>query len=274
MSTNESTERNANYGRIISFTRRGSRLGDKWQNLMTEHGSDYVIDFPQGSAMTTIAEDAFIDLAKEFGRQAPIVVEVGPGSGEQLISYAKAHPDWNFLALEAWAPGVARCVAAAVRESVTNVRLMEVDAAQALPIIFRTDVENPNPRANQVWTFFPDPWRKARHHKRRIVNPRFAAAVADVLEPHGFWRLATDWDNYAWQMRDVVNDSPYFDNEYFGQNADPNDEGEYVGGFAPRWHGRIMTRFESRGIEAGRTIHDICGTRNSAPVTAQSEEDR
>lgn len=274
MSASETTDRNANYGRIISFTRRGSRLGDKWESLMAEHGADYVIDFPKGIAMTTIAEDAFVDLAKEFGRQAPVVVEVGPGSGEQLISFAKTHPDWNFLALEAWSPGVARCVAAAVREGVTNVRIMEVDAAQALPVLFRTDVEQPNSRATQLWTFFPDPWRKARHHKRRIVNPRFAAAVAGVLEPGGTWRLATDWDNYAWQMRDVVNDCPYFDNDYLGQNPDANDEGEHDGGFAPRWSGRVMTRFESRGIEAGRTIHDICGTRNSVPVTPQPEEDR
>lgn len=257
------TERNKNYGRIISFTRRGSRLGDKFEKVMDEHGPRYVIDIPAGDAQTTIADDAFVNLAAEFGREAPLVVEIGPGSGEQLIASALDRPDWNFLAIEAWSPGVARCVNAAVRENVSNVRIMEVDAAQALPILFRNDdPDRTNPRAREVWTFFPDPWRKARHHKRRIVNGAFARTVAGVLEVGGTWRMATDWDNYAWQMRDVVTKSPYFDNEYDGANPDPADEGEFTGGFAPRWRGRIMTRFESRGIEAGRTIHDVIVERN------------
>ncbi|WP_216380005.1 tRNA (guanosine(46)-N7)-methyltransferase TrmB [Arcanobacterium phocae] len=265
--TNEPTERNKNYGRIISFTRRGSRLGDKFEKVMAEHGPHYVIDYPAGEAQTTIADDAFIDLAVAFGRVAPIVVEIGPGSGEQLISQAQAHPDWNFLALEAWAPGVARCVNAAVREGVENVRIMEADAAQALPIIFRTDVAQPNPRAREVWTFFPDPWRKARHHKRRIVNDAFTRTIAGVLAPDGVWRMATDWDNYAWQMRDVIERSQWMTNIHSGENPDPNDEGDFVGGFAPRWDGRIMTRFEQRGIDAGRTIHDVCAAPSSKAQT-------
>lgn len=259
-----SQERNENYGRILSFTRRGSRLGDKFAKVMEEYGPQFVIDVPAGRAQTTIAEDACVDLAAAFGREAPLVVEIGPGSGEQTISQALSHPDWNFLALEAWSPGVARCVNAAVRENARNIRIIEIDAAQALPILFRTDVDVPNPRAREVWTFFPDPWRKAKHHKRRIVNAQFAKTVAGVLETGGIWRMATDWDNYAWQMRDVVTECPYFDNAYAGQNVDPADEGAYSGGFAPRWSGRIMTRFESRGIEAGRSIHDVEVVRNGA----------
>ncbi|SPT75482.1 tRNA (guanine-N(7)-)-methyltransferase [Arcanobacterium haemolyticum] len=173
----------------------------------------------------------------------------------------------ELLALEAWAPGVARCVNAAVREGVENVRIMEADAAQALPILFRTDVENPNPRAAQVWTFFPDPWRKARHHKRRIVNETFARTVAGVLAADGVWRMATDWDNYAWQMRDVIERSEWMDNLHIGERPDPNDEGDFVGGFAPRWGGRTMTRFEQRGIDAGRSIHDVCASPNQAAAT-------
>ncbi|QOQ38696.1 tRNA (guanosine(46)-N7)-methyltransferase TrmB [Trueperella pecoris] len=247
---------NPNYGRIMSFTRRGSRLGDKYEKVMAEFGPKYVIDYPEGAAQTTIAQDAFVDLNAAFGRSAPLVVEIGPGSGEQTMSAALAHPEWNFLALEAWSPGVARCVNAAVREGVSNVRIMEIDAAQALPILFRRgDLENP--RAHEMWTFFPDPWRKKRHRKRRIVSDEFAQTAALVLEEGGVWRLATDWADYAWQMRDVVADSSHFDNAYAGLNLDEADEGKYTGGFAPRWDGRVMTRFESRGIEAGRTIYDI-----------------
>ncbi|MEW6865730.1 tRNA (guanosine(46)-N7)-methyltransferase TrmB [Trueperella pyogenes] len=255
-------EKNPNYGRIMSFTRRGSRLGDKYEKVMEDYGPHYVIDYPSGPAQTTLDAAAFVDLTAAFGRSAPLVVEIGPGSGEQTMSAALARPEWNFLAIEAWPPGVARCVNAAVREGVRNVRIMEVDAAQALPILFRRgDVENP--RAREVWTFFPDPWRKKRHHKRRIVNDDFAATVALVLENGGVWRLATDWADYAWQMRDVVANCPHFSNPFSEKNVDAADQGQYRGGFANRWPGRVMTRFETRGIEAGRKIYDIEAIRES-----------
>mgnify|MGYP002724199197 CR=1 FL=1 len=256
------TEQNPNYGRIRSFTRRGSRLGDKYEAVMAEYGSRYVIDYPEGPAQTTIADDAHIDLIAEFGRPGPLVVEIGPGLGEQTIAAALARPEWNFLAIEAWAPGVARCVNAAVREGVRNVRLMEVDAAQALPILFR-EGEGANPRAVELWTFFPDPWRKTRHHKRRLVSDEFAATAALVLQAGGTWRMATDWADYAWQMRDVVQNSPQFRTPFSQKNHDPADQGQYQGGFADRWNGRVMTRFERRGIEAGRKIYDIEAIRVS-----------
>ncbi|MDP9805618.1 tRNA (guanine-N7-)-methyltransferase [Trueperella bonasi] len=256
------SEQHPNYGRIRSFTRRGSRLGDKYDAVMEKHGSRYVIDYPEGPAQTTIAEDASIDLEAAFGRRGPLVVEIGPGSGEQTIAAALDRPEWNFLALEAWAPGVARCVNAAVRAGVHNVRLMEVDAAQALPILFR-EGENQNQRARELWTFFPDPWRKKRHHKRRLVSDEFGTTAALVLEVGGTWRMATDWADYAWQMRDVVHNSPQFRNPFSLKNPDPADQGQYQGGFADRWQGRVMTRFERRGIEAGRKIYDIEAIRVS-----------
>lgn len=256
------TEQNPNYGRIRSFTRRGSRLGAKYDGVMNEHGSTYVIDYPEGLSQTTIAEDSHIDLTEAFGRAGPLVVEIGPGSGEQTVAAALARPEWNFLAIEAWAPGVARCVNAAVRAGVRNVRIMEVDAAQALPIIFR-EGKNANSRAVELWTFFPDPWRKARHHKRRLINDEFATTAAQVLEVGGTWRMSTDWADYAWQMRDVVQNSSQFRNPFSQKNHDPADQGQYQGGFAHRWQGRVMTRFERRGIEAGRKIYDIEAIRVS-----------
>lgn len=255
------SEQNPNFGRIMSFSRRGSRLGDKFEKVMAEHASQFVIPIPPGDALTTIAADAVVDLAEAFGRDAPLTVEIGPGSGEQTIANALAHPDRNYLAVEAWAPGVARCVNAAQREGSHNVRIIEVDAAQALPILFRTDVEAPNRRADEVWSFFPDPWRKKKHFKRRIVKASFARTIAGVLAEGGVWRLATDWDSYAWQMRDVVTQAPEFSNPYAGERVDPADEGQFEGGFAPRFEQRVMTRFEQRGIDAGRTIHDLAVVR-------------
>lgn len=271
------------FARIKSFTLRGSRLGDKYETLLAERGPEFIIDLPAGHDATAVAADARFDLVREFGRSGSLAIEIGPGSGEQLVSFAAAHPDWNVLALEAWHPGVARCVARAARENITNVRIIEADAAQALPILFGLEAAgknapeeiiaagprlNPahpnaeNPRADMLWTFFPDPWRKARHHKRRIVSPTFAGVAAGLLRQGGTWRMATDWDDYAWQMRNTVEASPYFDNPHAGNLQDPADPEPERGGYAPRWEGRIMTRFEERGIEAGRTIHDLEVIRN------------
>ncbi len=278
--TTDSTQRIAS--RIKSFSRRGGRMVRQYEDLLTERGPEFIIDLPPGNTPTTIATDAVVDLSSEFRREAPLVIEIGPGSGEQLVSYAKAHPECNILALEAWRPGVARCVANAVRGDVTNVRLIEGDCAQILPVVFglgsagidvpaeiiragaEVDPSLPNatnPRATMMWTFFPDPWRKARHRKRRLVSETFMGIAAGVLAPEGVWRMATDWDDYAWQMRDEVEASPYFENPHAGQRRDPNDPEPARGGFAPRWDERLMTRFEQRGLEAGRTVHDLTARR-------------
>ncbi len=276
------TERERIPSRVKSFSRRGGRFVRQYEDLLAERGSEFVIDIPEGDTPTTIAVDVVVDLTKEFGREAPLVVEIGPGSGEQLVSYAKAHPEHNILAIEAWHPGVARCVANAVRSGVSNVRLVEGDCAQILPILFglasagvedparilelgsQRDPSNPNsanPRAAMMWTFFPDPWRKARHRKRRLVSASFTGIAAGVLAPGGLWRMATDWEDYAWQMRDEVEASPYFDNAHAGERPDANDPDGARGGFAPRWDGRLMTRFEERGLEAGRSVHDVTAVR-------------
>ncbi|WP_235001705.1 tRNA (guanosine(46)-N7)-methyltransferase TrmB [Arcanobacterium ihumii] len=260
----ENEERPTNYGRIMSFSLRGKRLGDKFEHVMEEHGADYLVPFEPGVGQATIAPGSRIDLSELFGREAPLIVEVGPGSGEQLVHAAKLYPEKNFLACEAWGPGVARCVNALARENLSNVKIAELDAAQALPIIFGTEAdESLRQYASEVWTFFPDPWRKKKHRKRRIVSPTFAHVVAGILQPAGIWRMATDWDNYAWQMRDVIQESPWFSNAYAGENPDAADEGVYRGGFAPRFSDRVMTRFEERGIEAGRSVHDVLAVRNS-----------
>ncbi len=263
--------------RIRSFSLRGARLGDKYEELMREHAKRFVIDIPNGDGVCTIAPDAHIDLAAEFGRQAPLIIEVGPGSGEQLISSALAHPECNYLGLEAWAPGVARCVKSAVNAQANNVRIMQLDAAQGLPVLFSAARSGSpiNPPAAQVWTFFPDPWRKRKHRKRRIVSPVFAHIVAGVLAEGGVWRLATDWENYAWQMRDVLVESPWFTlEESEPSNADNaikdsvDDLGIYSGGWAARWSERVTTRFEERGIEAGRRVYDLTAVRNSLALDA------
>ncbi|WP_102215945.1 tRNA (guanosine(46)-N7)-methyltransferase TrmB [Gleimia hominis] len=241
--------------RTKSFARRGRPLHDAMERVWAEHAEEYVAHVPRDGGLTTVDPQFQLDPQVLFARVAPLIVEVGTGNGEQLVAYAQAHPDVNCLGLEVWRPGLAKTVARAVRQGVHNLRLVEADAAQALPTLL------PEACAREVWTFFPDPWRKARHRKRRLVNEEFAGTVARLLQDSGVWRLATDWPDYAWQMRDVVEASAWFENPYAGERVAEQDPRGAHGGFAPRFADRIRTRFETRGVEAGRVARDVVGVR-------------
>ena len=241
--------------RTKSFTRRSRELPPNLARTWDAHAERYVIEPRRGIGYTTVAEDFRLDPVELFGRSAPLTVEIGSGTGEQIVAAAAAHPDRDYLALEVWVPGIAKLVSKAVEACVDNIRVLEADVAQALPIMLGDAC------LDEVWTFFPDPWRKARHRKRRLVSDAFALQVARVLRDGGVWRLATDWDDYAWQMRDVIEACPLFENPYVGQRPDPEDPEPERGGFAPRYEGRVVTHFETRGIDAGRRAHDIVGVR-------------
>ena len=241
--------------RTKSFTRRSRELPPNLARTWDAHAERYVIEPRRGIGYTTVAEDFRLDPVELFGRRAPLTLEIGSGTGEQIVAAAAAHPDRDYLALEVWVPGIAKLVSKAVEAGVDNIRVLEADAAQALPFLL-VDAS-----LDEVWTFFPDPWRKARHHKRRLVSDEFAREIARVLRDGGVWRLATDWDDYAWQMRDVIEACPLFENPYVGQRPDPEDPEPERGGFAPRYEGRVVTHFETRGIDAGRRAHDVVGVR-------------
>ena len=241
--------------RTKSFTRRSRELPPNLARTWDAHAGRYVIEPRRGIGYTTVAEDFRLDPVELFGRRVPLTLEIGSGTGEQIVAAAAAHPDRDYLALEVWVPGIAKLVSKAVEAGVDNIRVLEADAAQALPFLL-VDAS-----LDDVWTFFPDPWRKARHRKRRLVSDAFALQVARVLRDGGVWRLATDWDDYAWQMRDVIEACPLFENPYRGQRPDPEDPEPERGGFAPRYEGRVVTHFETRGIDAGRRAHDVVGVR-------------
>ena len=138
------------------------------------------------------------------------------------------------LAFEVYQPAIARILGALGREQIDNVRLIEADAVAGLRHLVGAD------SVDELWTFFPDPWPKARHQKRRLLSPDFVDLAVSRLKPGGRWRLATDWENYAGRMRDLLDDHPRLVNDH--------DQG-----WAPRWSARPVTRFEARGIEAGPT---------------------
>lgn len=246
-----------------SFVRRGTRLTASLTRIMEEHAAQYVLPINRGVGQTTVQAGEGLDFAQIFGRVAPLTIEIGSGAGDALVAAAACNPQRDYVGFEVWRPGLAKTVSAAVKLGLTNLRLVEADAAQALPIL-----ASPGAVAQEVWTFFPDPWQKARQAKRRLVNADFAALVAWVLQPGGYWRLATDWDEYAWQMRDVVEACVYLYQCHAGQGACASDPRGAHGGFAPRYPGRAMTRFEQRGLVAGRQVRDITAQRLELPVPA------
>lgn len=226
--------------RTRSFTRRGGRMPPTHQAAWDRLADQVVLDVPRahGEGSTVVDAHYRLDPAEVFGRRAPLVVEIGCGSGDALVAGAVTQPDWDFLAFEVWRPGIghalAKMEAATGGEALPNVRVVEADAAVALPTLLAPGT------AHEVWTFFPDPWPKAKHHKRRIITPEFVSTVVRLLAPDGVWRLATDWADYADAMRQVV-------------GAD--ERLRLVS--TERAPLRPVTRFERRGTEAGREITDL-----------------
>jgi tRNA (guanine-N7-)-methyltransferase len=212
---------------VLSYSRRGSRFTPSQQEAWDAHHERWVIP-------DEAVDDPAFALDAWFGRRAPVVVEIGSGIGEATAALAARRPDLDVLAFEVWRPGVAHTLGLLAEAGAGNVRLVSVDAAWALEHLFvPASVE-------EVWTFFPDPWPKKRHHKRRLVSPAFARLVASRLRPGGLWRLATDWADYAEQMEAVIGAEPALS-----------------GGRTERWAERPVTKFERKGLAAGRTIVDL-----------------
>lgn len=218
----------------VSFTRRGGRLTEKQQDAWDAMAETYVLDVPRRGTDTSVDPQWRVDPARSFGRTAPLVVEIGSGRGENVVAAAQQHPEWDFLAIEVWVPGVATTLLQARAAGVTNIRLAVANATEMLG----TALEPTSVR--ELWTWFPDPWHKKRHTKRRLVTVPFTELVARVLEPGGTWRLATDWADYGEQMAEVIEASPHVS-----------------GGPVERFEGRVLTKFERKGLDKGRVIHDF-----------------
>jgi tRNA (guanine-N7-)-methyltransferase len=216
---------------VTSYTRRGSRLTPKQQEAWDRRAAEWLV--PRSAV-----EERPFDQARWFGREAPLVAEIGSGNGESVAAMAAARPAYDVLAFEVWRPGVASTFLNLESTGATNVRLMTVDAVWCLEHLFGPG------RLAGLWTFFPDPWHKKRHHKRRLVTRSFAALTASRLMVGGEWRLATDWPDYAEQIADVL-------------DAEPS----LTGGRTPRWDARPLTKFERRGLGEGRPVADFCYTR-------------
>jgi tRNA (guanine-N7-)-methyltransferase len=216
---------------VLTYSRRGSRLGTRQEQAWTAHRDEWWI--PDDAV-----DDPGFDLSRWFGRHAPLIVEIGSGVGEATVALAAARPAYDVLGIEVWHPGVADTFHRMQQAGVANVRMISVDAVWSVEHLLAPA------SISELWTFFPDPWRKQRHQRRRLVREEFAALAATRLVPGGWWRLATDWSAYAAQMAAVLDAEPLLS-----------------GGVVERWADRPMTRFERRGLDAGRPVTDLAYQR-------------
>lgn len=179
------------------------------------------------------------DLTAAFGRSAPRMIEIGFGAGEALVAFAQQHPDFDCIGIDVHKPGVGHLMLEVERRGLTNVRVVAHDAVEVLSDWL------PEYGLRLAHVFFPDPWPKKRHHKRRLLQAPFIALLAKVLERGGELRLATDWEHYAMEILATMEASTHFTNVNGTNN------------FAPRPDTRPLTRFERRGQRLGHGVWDL-----------------
>jgi len=213
---------------IRSFVRRAGRLTASQQRALDELWPKLGLDFSPER----------LDFVLLFGREAPIVLEIGFGNGDSLVAQAAASPQNNFVGVEVHDPGIGHCLIKAHDAGISNLRLIAHDAIEVL------EEQIPEASLQRINLYFPDPWPKKRHHKRRIVQAGFLDLCERLLEPGGAMHIATDWANYAEHIDEVFAvDTRFTCSEHREHDGDdPFD--------------RPMTKFEKRGLREGNRIHD------------------
>ena len=214
---------------IRSFVLRQGRQTEAQKRAFVDHWPRFGLDY-RGEART---------FEKEFGRSAPLVMEIGFGNGEQLLFAAHNEPGKDFLGIEVHGPGVGRLLNGLAEIDARNVRIYQHDAVEVL----RHEVKDGALAEARI--YFPDPWHKKRHHKRRLIQPEFVGLLCDRLAVGGRLHLATDWENYAEHMWDVLDAEPRLRNIAGARGSVPR----------PEW--RRQTHFETRGQKLGHGVWDL-----------------
>ncbi len=225
--TGESVQDKPIHGHIRSFVMRRGHLSDAQRDAHERLLPQYGVPPGEGP----------IDFDALFGRQAPVVLEIGFGMGHTTAAIAAARPETDFLGIEVYTPGVGSLLRHLEDDALTNVRIIQLDAVDVLKQrIAQASLAG-------VHIYFPDPWPKLRHHKRRLIQQAFIAHLATRIAPGGYLHCATDWEPYAQQMLHVLSAEPLLVNQ-----AD---------GFAPRPEWRPLTKFEQRGMRLGHGVFDL-----------------
>jgi len=218
---------------VRSYVMRAGRITEAQQRALATLWPRFGVEFNAGE----------LDLDRLFGRAAPRTLEIGFGNGEHLLERALSTPERDFLGIEVHRPGVGHLLLGAGKAELKNVRVIAHDAVDVL------QQQIPESSLDEVQLLFPDPWPKARHHKRRLVQPEFARLVASRLIPGGRFHLATDWEPYADEMLQVLSDCDALRNCVAS------------GGFADQVMSRSATRFELRGQRLGHRVRELLFTR-------------
>lgn len=213
--------------RIRSYVLRAGRVGSGQARALAEIGPQFMLPY----------RPAVLDLDAVFGRAAPRILEIGFGMGEGLAEIAASHPENDYLGVEVHTPGVGALLKQLGERGLTNVRVIQHDAVEVLSLML-----GPASLAG-VHIFFPDPWHKKRHHKRRLIQPPLVSLLASRLQPGGYIHLATDWQDYAEQMLVVLGAEPLLANT--------------AADYAPRPETRPLTKFEQRGLRLGHGVWDL-----------------
>ncbi|TDG15686.1 tRNA (guanosine(46)-N7)-methyltransferase TrmB [Seongchinamella unica] len=220
--------------RIRSYVLRTGRMTPGQERAFKENWVRWGLEHSDGA----------LDFDARFGRPGPRVLEIGFGMGQSLVAMAAAAPEKNFVGIEVHKPGVGRLLHSMADDGVDNIRVYCHDAVEVLQDCIA------DASLDTVQIFFPDPWHKKRHHKRRLIQPEFVALLTRKLKPGGVIHLATDWENYAEQMMEVLSAAGGLSNQ-----AGP---GEY----APRPDDRPLTKFEARGERLGHGVWDLLFQRD------------
>ncbi len=221
--------------KIRSFIRREGRLTSGQQAAIAQYWAHMGLDYCCQS----------IDFHVLFQRAAPIVLEIGFGMGKSLVEMAHNEPEKNFLGIEVHRPGVGACLAYAQSLGLANLRVMSHDAVEVLEQMI------PDESLARVQIYFPDPWHKKRHNKRRIIQPAFVHLLARKIQQGGYLHLATDWQDYAQHMQSVLKANIHY------KNVSAN------GAFIHRPHWRPETKFEQRAHQLGHRVWDLMFQRIS-----------
>ncbi|WP_425549549.1 tRNA (guanosine(46)-N7)-methyltransferase TrmB [Acidovorax lacteus] len=212
---------------IKSFVRRAGRTTTGQAKALEEFGPQYLLSY---------AAQPF-DAHAAFGRTAPLILEIGFGMGEATAHIARVRPADNFLCCEVHEPGVGALLKRIGEHGITNIRILQHDAVEVIDHMLAPA------SLDGVHMFFPDPWHKKKHNKRRLIQPPLVAKLAARLKPGGYIHCATDWQPYAEQMLQVLGSEPHLQN-----TAD---------GFAPQPDYRPLTKFENRGLRLGHGVWDV-----------------
>jgi len=217
--------------RIRSFVTRAGRLSTAQARALEELGPQYLIEYKKET----------LDLEQAFGRKAPVVLEIGFGMGDTTAHIARLMPEKDFIGVEVHTPGVGSLLKQIGEQGITNLRLIQHDVVEVLNNMIADG------SLAGVHVFFPDPWHKARHNKRRLIQAPFVKVLCGKLAPGGYLHCATDWEDYAVQMLEVLGNEPQLQNT--------------AEGYAPQPEYRPLTKFENRGLKLGHGVWDLVFTK-------------